>query len=99
MYSEKFSSVYILCSKRNSTLYIGVTKNLPKRIYEHKAKLADSFTKKYNIDKLVYYECFDLIIDAIKREKTLKHYKREAKLELIESFNPSWNDLYQEIIF
>ncbi len=98
MYSEKFSSVYILCSKRNGTLYIGVTKNLPKRIYEHKSKLADSFTKKHNIDKLVYYECFDLIIDAIKREKILKHYKREAKLELIESFNPSWKDLYHEII-
>ena len=80
MYLEKFSSVYILRSKRNGPLYVGVTKNLVRRVYEHKNKLADGFTKKYNVDKLVYYECFDLIIDSIKREKIIKHYKREKNL-------------------
>ena len=98
MPSEKFSSVYILCSKRNGAFYIGVTNNLVRRIYEHKNKLADSFTKKYKIDILVYYECFKSISDAIVREKRMKHLKRVEKLTLIESFNPSWRDLYQEII-
>ena len=89
---------YILFNKRNGTLYIGVTSNLVKRLYEHKNKLIDGFTKKYNIDKLGYYEIFDDIEEAIIREKKLKGASRKKKLELIEMNNPSWLDLYYEII-
>ena len=89
---------YILFNKRNGTLYIGVTSNLVKRVYEHKNKLADGFTKKYNIDKLGYYEIFDDIEEAIIREKKLKGASRKKKLELIEMNNPNWLDLYYEII-
>ena len=89
---------YILFNKRNGTLYIGVTSNLVKRIYEHKNKLVDGFTKKYNIDKLGYYEVFENIEDAINREKKLKGISREKKLKLIEINNPNWFDLYEEII-
>ena len=79
---------YILFNKRNGTLYIGVTSNLVKRVYEHKNKLVDGFTKKYNIDKLGYYEIFDDIEEAIIREKKLKGASRKKKLELIEMNNP-----------
>ena len=89
---------YILFNKRNGTLYIGVTSNLVKRVYEHKNKLADGFTKKYNIDKLGYYEIFDDIEEAIIKEKKLKGASRKKKLELIEMNNPNWLDLYYEII-
>lgn len=89
---------YILFNKRNGTLYVGVTSNLVKRIYEHKAKLADGFTKKYNVDKLGYYEVYDNIEDAIIREKKLKGTSRKKKLGLIESNNSEWIDLYNEII-
>ncbi len=89
---------YILFNKRNGTLYIGVTSNLVKRVYEHKNKLADGFTKKYNIDKLAYYEVYDDIEEAIIREKKLKGASRKKKLELIEMNNPEWLDLYDEII-
>lgn len=89
---------YILFNKRNGTLYIGVTSNLLKRVFEHKNKLADGFTKKYNIDKLGYYEIFDDIEEAIIREKKLKGASRKKKLELIEMNNPEWLDLYDEII-
>lgn len=89
---------YILFNKRNGTLYIGVTSNLVKRVYEHKNKLVDGFTKKYNIDKLGYYEIFDDIEEAIIREKKLKGASRKKKLELIEMDNPEWLDLYDEII-
>jgi len=98
MSKERNYSVYILSSKRNGTLYTGVTNNLIRRIYEHKNKFSHGFSKKYDIDKLVYYECFQSITDAISREKQIKHYKRADKLVLIEAFNPSWKDLYQEII-
>ena len=90
--------VYILFSKKNGTLYIGVTSNLIKRVYEHKNKFVKSFTEKYNVDKLGYYEIFDNIELAIKRENQLKKYYRKQKLDLIETFNPEWNDLYYEII-
>lgn len=90
--------VYILFSKKNGTLYIGVTSNLVKRIYEHKNKLADGFTKKYNVDKLGYYEIYGNIVDAIEREKKLKNSPRKKKLELIEINNPEWQDLYYEIL-
>lgn len=89
---------YILFNKRNGTLYIGVTSNLVKRVYEHKNKLVDGFTKKYNIDKLGYYEIFDDIEEAIIREKKLKGASRKKKLELIEMNDPEWLDLYDEII-
>lgn len=91
-------NTYILFNKRNGTLYIGVTSNLVKRVYEHKNKLVDGFTKKYNIDKLGYYEIFDDIEEAIIREKKLKGASRKKKLELIEMNNPEWLDLYDEII-
>ncbi len=90
--------VYILASKRNGTLYIGVTSNLMKRIYEHKNKLIDGFTKKYNIDKLVYFEQTKDIKSAITREKQLKKWNRKWKLELIEKTNPNWDDLAEDWI-
>jgi putative endonuclease len=92
------SYIYILFNKRNGTLYTGVTSNLIKRIYEHKNKLADGFTKKYGIDKLGYYEIFEDIVQAITREKQIKGGSRKDKLALIEDFNPQWNDLYDTII-
>ena len=90
--------VYILASKRNGTLYIGVTSNLIKRIYEHKNNLIEGFTKKYNIHNLVYYEITEDVNSAITREKQLKIWKRNWKIELIEKNNPKWKDLYFELI-
>ena len=89
--------IYILASKPNGTLYIGVTSDLVKRVYEHKMKLEDGFTKKYDVDMLVYYEAADDIRSAITREKQLKKWKREWKIELIEKANPKWKDLYGDI--
>lgn len=90
--------VYILFNKRNGTLYTGVTSNLPKRIYEHKNKLAKGFTSKYGVDKLGYYEVFESITDAIAREKQIKGGSRKQKLTLIEQGNPGWKDLYFELL-
>ncbi len=90
--------VYILASKRNGTLYIGVTSDLKKRVYEHKSGKVESFTKKYKIDKLVYFEETQDIESAIIREKKLKDWKRKWKLELIEKTNPNWDDLYEKIL-
>ena len=90
--------VYIIASKRNGTLYIGVTSNLVKRVYEHKNKLVEGFTKKYNVHILVSYEAIEDINSAIKREKQLKKWKRQWKIELIEKNNPNWRDLYYDII-
>ncbi|MCK4940965.1 GIY-YIG nuclease family protein [candidate division WOR-3 bacterium] len=90
--------VYILASKKNGTLYIGVTSNLIKRIWEHKNTLVDGFTKKYNVKNLMYYEQYCDPQNAIKREKRLKKYNRKWKLELIEKHNPEWKDLYYELI-
>ena len=90
--------VYMLASKKNGTLYIGVTSHLSKRVYEHKRKLISGFTKKYNVDKLVYYEITEDVESAILREKRLKKWKRQWKVELIEQKNPEWNDLYYDII-
>ncbi|MDR0463247.1 MAG: GIY-YIG nuclease family protein [Pseudomonadales bacterium] len=89
--------VYILFSQRNGTLYVGVTSDLLGRIYEHKNKLVDGFTKKYNVDKLGYYEIYDNIVDAISCEKQIKAGSRKKKLELIESINCEWRDLYDDI--
>jgi putative endonuclease len=89
--------VYILCSKRNGTLYTGVTSNLVKRVYEHKNNLADGFTKKYNVHLLIWYEVHQTAESAIIREKQIKAWKRSWKLRLIEEHNPEWNDLYEDI--
>ena len=86
--------IYILANKRNGTLYIGVTSNLVKRIYEHKNNIIEGFSKKYNIHKLVYYEITDDIESAIRREKQLKKWNRKWKMNLIEKNNPEWKDLY-----
>ena len=91
-------SVYILASKRNGTLYIGVTANLIKRVYEHKNHLVDGFTKKYNVHNLVYYETTEDISSAIRREKQIKKWKRKWKIELIEKKNPNWRDLYFDLL-
>jgi putative endonuclease len=90
--------LYILASKRNGTLYIGVTSNLIKRIYEHKNNLIEGFTKKYNIHNLVYYEMTEDVNIALSREKQLKIWKRNWKIELIEKNNPKWKDLYFDLI-
>jgi putative endonuclease len=90
--------IYIITNKNNTTLYIGVTSNLPDRILQHIEKhYKNSFSARYNLDKLVYFEQFQMIGDAIGREKQLKAGSRTVKLQLIESINPDWNDLYEEI--
>ena len=89
--------VYILTNKNNNVLYTGVTNNLLRRIYEHKEKLIDGFTKKYNCSKLVWYEIYNDSYSAISREKQIKAGSRERKLRLINSMNPEWKDLYNEI--
>ena len=86
--------IYILANKRNGTLYIGVSSNLIKRLYEHKNNIIEGFTKKYNIHKLVYYETTNDIESAIRREKQLKKWNRKWKINLIENSNPEWIDLY-----
>ena len=88
------SFVYILASKKNGTLYIGVTNNIGRRIYEHKEGWNEGFTKTYNVKTLVYYEKHWSILDAIRREKQLKKWYRKRKIELIEKCNPEWKDLY-----
>jgi putative endonuclease len=89
--------VYILASMKNGTLYIGVTNNLIKRVYEHKNDLVEGFTKKYQVHNLVYYEIFDSVYEAISREKQMKKWKRQWKINLIEKINPLWQDLYNEL--
>jgi putative endonuclease len=95
---NKQPSVYILASKRNGTLYIGVTSNLVKRIWEHKNNMVEGFTKRYNLHRLVWYELHENMESAITREKRLKNWKRKWKLELIESNNPKWLDLFNTIV-
>ena len=95
---DKQYSVYILASRKNGTLYIGITSNLVKRIWEHKEKVVKGFSSKYGVDRLVYYEIFDDPENAIKREKRLKEYKRQWKIDLIVKENPEWKDLYKEIV-
>jgi putative endonuclease len=89
--------VYILASKIGGTLYIGVTNDLIRRVAEHRLKLAEGFTKRYDVARLVYFECFDEIEQAIHREKRLKKWPRAWKISLIEKDNPDWNDLYPGI--
>ena len=90
--------VYILANKKYGTIYIGVTSNLEKRLYEHKYKLIEGFTKKYNVNKLVYFEECNNIQSSIVREKQLKKWNRKWKIELIEKMNPDWRDLSEEWI-
>lgn len=87
--------VYILCSNKNSVLYIGITNNIIRRAYEHKQKIIKDFTSKYNVTKLVYTEEFADIKEALTREKALKKWKRSWKVELIEKINPEWKDLIE----
>ncbi|MCF6237204.1 MAG: GIY-YIG nuclease family protein [Candidatus Marinimicrobia bacterium] len=98
MTTQKQFFVYILASKRNGTLYAGVTSNLPQRIYQHKNNQVEGFTKKYNVKLLVYYEPHENAESAITREKQLKKWNRAWKLKLIEKENPHWQDLYDYII-
>jgi len=89
--------VYILASRKNGTLYVGVTNDLIRRVYEHKHDLAPGFTAKYRVHKLVYFEATDSVRAAIQREKNLKHWPRNWKISLIEKQNPDWRDLYDSI--
>ena len=95
---NKQPTVYILASKRNGALYVGVTSDLVKRVYQHRHNLVDGFTSKYNVHRLVYYEAHVTMTYAIAREKRLKKYSREKKLALIEAGNPYWNDLYEGLM-
>jgi putative endonuclease len=94
----KQPAVYILASKRNGTLYIGVTSDLVKRVWQHKSDLMEGFTKRYGVHRLVYYELHTDMAEAIGREKRLKQWNRAWKIELIEKENPQWRDLWPEVI-
>ena len=95
---QKQYFMYIMVSKRNGTLYVGVTSSLPSRVWEHKNNIIEGFTKKYNVHMLVYFEQHTKIQLAIKREKQIKKWNRKWKLKLIEAKNPEWKDLYKDII-
>ena len=95
---NRHPAVYILASKRNGTLYIGVTSDLVKRVWEHKNNMVEGFTKRYSVHQLVWYELHESMESAILREKRLKDWKRSWKLNLIESMNPDWHDLYNSIL-
>ena len=97
MHNRKEPAVYIMASRRNGTLYTGVTSDLERRVYEHKEGLLSGFTKRYHCTLLVWYEHYDLMIDAIAREKQIKAGSRHAKLTLIEKMNPQWADLYGDL--
>jgi putative endonuclease len=90
--------VYILASRKNGTLYVGVTSDLVRRVYDHRSNAIEGFTKKYSVHTLVYYEPYTDVHDALTREKRLKKWKRQWKLNLIESTNPDWKDLYSQIV-
>ena len=90
--------IYIMTNKRNTVLYTGVTNDLIKRVYEHKSKLVEGFTKKYNINKLVYFEMYENPSEAIAREKQIKAGSRQKKINLINTINLEWKDLYLEIV-
>lgn len=92
------NTVYFMTNKSNSVLYVGVTNNLFRRVFEHKEKINKGFTKRYNVDELVYYEVYDNIELAIAREKQIKNWKREWKNALVEKDNPQWDDLFERLI-
>ncbi len=89
--------VYILASKPGGTLYIGVTRDIVRRVFEHRTDVVKGFTRRYGVKKLVYFEQHDTAIAAIQREKNIKHWSREWKIDLIVSMNPDWRDLYDDI--
>jgi len=95
---NKQPAVYILANKRNGTLYVGVTSDLIKRIWQHKNNVVKGFTERYSIHQLVWYELHETMESAIRKEKMLKNWKRDWKLELIERSNPNWQDLYGTIV-
>ena len=94
---EKLPSIYILTNKPLGTLYIGVTSNLPQRIWQHNTKVTKGFTEKYNLNKIVWYEAHEDMMSAIQREKALKAWKRDWKIRIIEEMNPLWRDLYDDL--
>ena len=96
--NEKQYCIYILTNKNRTVLYTGVTNSLMRRVWDHKNKVTDGFTKKYNVDRLVYFECSDDINAAILREKQIKAGSRKKKLDLINGFNPEWKDLYDDLV-
>jgi putative endonuclease len=89
--------VYLLASRRHGTLYLGVTNNIVRRVYEHKHKIVPGFSAKYDVDRLVWYEAYGDVTGAIRREKQIKKWKRDWKIALIEADNPDWSDLYDRI--
>jgi putative endonuclease len=95
---ERQPCVYLLASKRNGTLYTGVTSTLLKRVWEHKNNVVEGFTKKYSVHTLVWYEVHETMESAIQREKTIKNWKRAWKIETIEEMNPQWQDLYPDLL-
>jgi putative endonuclease len=95
---EKTFCVYLLASRRNGTLYVGVTSNLAQRVWQHQEGLANGFTKEHAVKRLVWYEQHETADSAITREKQIKKWKRAWKIELLEARNPYWNDLFPEII-
>ena len=98
MKGDKVYYVYILTNKYNKVLYVGITNDLIRRTYEHKNNLVEGFTSKYNVHKLVYYDLTGDVMSAITREKQIKGWTRDKKIKLIESMNPEWKDLYNEIL-
>jgi putative endonuclease len=94
----KLPCVYILASRKNGTLYTGVTSNLVQRVWQHKNNLTDGFTKKYGVHTLVWFEPHETMESAITREKAIKEWRRDWKLALIEAINPQWRDLYDDIV-
>ena len=92
-----YAYIYILANKPYGTVYIGITNDLSRRIYEHKNNAIKGFTSRYDLHKLVYYEPFDDIQDALRREKNLKAWKRDWKIKLVSEFNPEWENLYEKL--
>lgn len=90
--------VYIMANKRYGTLYVGVTSDLPRRVWEHRTHVIPGFTSRYQLQMLVYYEPYQSISDAIQREKNIKHWPRRWKTELVDSTNPNWDDLYWSLV-
>ena len=89
--------VYIMTNRPRGVLYVGITSDLSRRVWEHRQGLVEGFTSRYGLTHLVYFESFQLVADAIQREKNLKHWPRRWKIELIETSNPEWRDLYEEL--
>jgi len=90
--------IHLMASRRNGTLYVGVTSDLVKRVWQHKVDMVDGFTKRYGVHTLVWYEAHDSMESAIRREKPIKEWKRKWKLELVEKDNPEWKDLYEDLL-